>query len=197
MRGVRDLARLLLVSGATGLLLAGCGSAEAPSAPSAQSADGSFTLSSPAFSDGAAIPAHHCRVGMPGGENVSVPLAWSGAPPGTRSFALTMVDRHPIANDWMHWIVVGIPADVTSLAEGASAAGLPRGARELENTFGDVGYGGPQPPAGSGDHTYEITVYALDTDTVDLGDRPSAADIERALADEVLATATIAGTFGR
>jgi hypothetical protein len=97
----------------------------------------------------------------------------------------------------VHWVVVDLPASATGLAEGASGAAMPAGSRELENTFGETGYGGPQPPAGTGDHDYEITVYALSTDHVTIGDRPSAADIERTLAGQVLASGTIIGTFGR
>jgi Raf kinase inhibitor-like YbhB/YbcL family protein len=109
---------------------------------------------------------------------------------------LVMVDRHPAANAWVHWAIVDIPAGTTLLAPGASGS-LRSPARELRNTFGAIGYGGPQPPAGTGDHEYTITVYALDTERVDVSDSPSAKDFERAVDGHVLASASITGVFSR
>lgn len=155
-----------------------------------------MVVTSPAFADGGRIPVEHCMRQVPGGKNSSPPLAWSGAPADTASFALFMIDRHPIARDWVHWAVVDLPPSVTSLPAGASGS-LPASARELVNTFGDRGYGGPMPPPGSGEHSYEITVYALDVARLDLPDAPGAADIERAVAGHVLAKGTLVGLFSR
>ena len=156
-----------------------------------------FTVTCPVLTAGNAIPVQYCLPGVSGGQNISLPLEWSGAPPDTSSFTVAMVDRHPVANDWVHWILVDLPPDATGLAEGVSRGTLPGGARELLNTSGSVGYIGPQPPVGSGDHEYEIAVYALDVTSLDIGDRPSAADIEAAVAAHVLASATVIGVFGR
>jgi len=106
-------------------------------------------ITSSAFQDGDKIPLKYVMPGA-GGQNFSVPLNWSGAPAGTRSFALTMVDPHPVANNWVHWLVIDLPQDTTSLPEGASGGKMPKGAVELKNSFGETGYGGPQPPRGSG-----------------------------------------------
>jgi len=156
-----------------------------------------LTLSSPAFADGERIPTIHALASVSGGENVSVPLQWAGAPEGTASFALAMVDRHPVANDWVHWLVVDIPADVTSLAADASGSAMPDGCREVNTTFGRPGYGGPAPPAGSGEHDYEFTLYALDVSEIDVGEQPSADEIERAVEGHVLVSARLVGTFSR
>jgi hypothetical protein len=156
-----------------------------------------FTVTCPVLTAGNAIPVQYCLPGVSGGQNISLPLEWSGAPPETSSFTVAMVDRHPVANDWVHWILVDLPPDAAGLAEGASRKTLPGSARELLNTSGSVGYIGPQPPVGSGDHEYEITVYALDVVSLDIGDRPSAADIEAAVAGHALASATVIGVFGR
>ncbi|HZL07043.1 MAG TPA: YbhB/YbcL family Raf kinase inhibitor-like protein, partial [Coriobacteriia bacterium] len=59
------------------------------------------------------------------------------------------------------------------------------------------GYGGPQPPAGSGDHTYSIAVYAVDVASLDIEDKPAAADLRRALDGHVLASGTLDGVVGR
>jgi Raf kinase inhibitor-like YbhB/YbcL family protein len=108
-------------------------------------------ISSSAFQDGGKIPLKYVMPGA-GGQNVSVPLSWTGAPAETESFALAMVDPHPVARNWVHWLVIDIPKNSTSLPEGASGKSMPQGAAELQNSYGKMGYGGPQPPPGSGDH---------------------------------------------
>ncbi|WP_456432340.1 YbhB/YbcL family Raf kinase inhibitor-like protein [Thermosulfuriphilus sp.] len=124
-------------------------------------------ISSEAFGDGGRIPTKYVMIPA-GGENLSPPLSWEGAPPGTKSFALSCVDPHPIARNWVHWLVINIPASVHHLPEGASGRAMPPEAKELKNSFGFVGYGGPQPPPGTGDHPYVFTIYALSTEDLDL-----------------------------
>ena len=120
-------------------------------------------ISSSAFPNGKPIPSKYAQLGVTGGENLSIPLSWSDRPSNTVSFALTIVDPHPVAKNWFHWGVVNIPPSVTSLPEGASGKSLPQGAKELYNSYGSPGYGGPQPPKGSGQHPYVITIYALNS----------------------------------
>jgi Raf kinase inhibitor-like YbhB/YbcL family protein len=151
---------------------------------------------SSAFKDGGKIPLKYVRPGA-GGQNVSVPLSWSNAPAGTQSFALSVVDPHPVAHNWVHWLVIDIPKDASSLPEGASGHQMPPGAVELKNSFGDLGYGGPQPPPGSGDHPYVFTLYALSVPKVELSRNPSLAAFSQALEGKTLATATVTGFFGR
>src|SRR5665647_640133 len=102
-------------------------------------------ITSSAFADGGKIPLPYVMPGA-GGQNLSVPLSWSGAPAGTQSFALAMVDPHPVARNWVHWLVIDLPKDVTSIPAGASGQGMSKGVVELQNSFGEPGYGGPQPP---------------------------------------------------
>jgi hypothetical protein len=156
-----------------------------------------FALRSAAFADGERIPTIHALGSVSGGENVSVPLEWEGAPEGTASFVLAMVDRHPVANNWVHWLVVDIPPDVAALPTDASGSAMPDGSREVNTTFGRPGYGGPAPPAGSGEHDYEFTLYALDVAQIDIGKQPSADEIERAVETHTLASARLIGTFSR
>lgn len=153
-------------------------------------------LTSSAFPDGGKIPQKYVMPGA-GGKNVSLPLSWSGAPGGTKAFALSVVDPHPVARNWVHWLVINIPAEESSLAEGASGKKMPPGAMELKNSFGDLGYGGPQPPRGTGDHPYVVTLYALNTAKLDLPVNISLTAFQKALEEKVLAQASITGYYGR
>lgn len=153
-------------------------------------------LASSAVPDGGRIPRRYVRSGA-GGENVSLPLAWKGAPVGTKSFALSIVDTHPVADNWVHWLVIDIPAAVSSLLPGASGTDMPAGAVELRNSFGSVGYGGPQPPTGTGDHPYVVTLYALNVARLPLGVNTTLAEFRRALRGRVLARARFTALYGR
>jgi len=108
-------------------------------------------ITSAALKDGGKIPIQYVMVPA-GGKNISIPLSWKNAPPGTKSFALSIIDPHPVAQNWVHWFVINIPASTAFLSEGASRKNMPGGAVELKNSFGETGYGGPQPPKGSGEH---------------------------------------------
>ena len=151
---------------------------------------------SPAFKDGGRIPVKYVMPGA-GGQNISPPLNWSGAPKETKSFALLCIDPHPVARNWVHWMVINIPKEVNSLPEGASGKAMPPGAKELKNSFGFVGYGGPQPPPGTGDHPYVFTIYALDVEELDLPEETDLSSFNRALSGHVLAKGSLTGYFGR
>ncbi len=153
-------------------------------------------LSSTVFKDKEHIPVKHVMPAA-GGKNISVPLAWKNPPEGTKSFALSMVDPHPVARTWVHWLVINIPANTTTLEEGASGKKMPRGAIELKNSFGETGYGGPQPPKGSGDHPYVITLYALSAEKLDLGKNVTLSEFQKNLEGKILATATLTGMFAQ
>jgi Raf kinase inhibitor-like YbhB/YbcL family protein len=153
-------------------------------------------LSSSAFTDGGKIPQTYVMAGA-GGKNLSLPLAWSGAPAGAKSFALTIIDPHPVARNWVHWLVMDIPGGVASLPEGASGRKMPPAAVELKNSYGELSYGGPQPPKGTGDHPYVVTLYALSVPTLDLKPTAGWADLKKAMEGKILGTATITGYYGR
>jgi Raf kinase inhibitor-like YbhB/YbcL family protein len=153
-------------------------------------------LSSQAFSDGGKIPQPYVMPGA-GGQNLSLPLTWSGPPAGTKSFALSIVDPHPVARNWVHWLVVDIPGDANSLAEGASGKKMPPGAVELQNSWGKPAYGGPQPPSGTGDHPYVVTLYALSVPQLQVKAGAGLMGFKQALEGKVLASATITGYYGR
>jgi Raf kinase inhibitor-like YbhB/YbcL family protein len=153
-----------------------------------------FTLTSSAFREGSPIPvAHTCD-----GADASPPLAWSGAPPEARSFALIMDDPDAPMGTWVHWVLWNVPATVSSLPEGLPKA--PRlddldGALQGNNTWPQIGYNGPCPPPGK-PHRYFFKLYALDT-TLGLKAGAGKTDLERAMRDHVLAQAQLMGTYGR
>ena len=113
------------------------------------------------------------------GGNVSPELTWSGAPAGTKSFAVTMYDRDaPTGSGFWHWVVFNIPATVHELPKNAGDAKanlMPPGAVQSRTDFGVPGYNGPCPPAGDKPHRYHITVFAVDVDHIDADQSTSAA----------------------
>ena len=153
-------------------------------------------ISSSAFKDGEKIPIQYVMPGA-GGKNISIPLAWKNVPAGTKSFCLSIVDTHPIAQNWVHWLVINIPPQVTSIEEGASKKKMPKGSVELKNSWGDIGYGGPQPPKGTGDHPYVVTLYALNVEKLDLGANTSLSAFKKAIEGKVIGSASLTGKYGR
>ena len=154
-------------------------------------------LFSPAFGDGDRIPARYANVGVSGGANASIPLRWEEEPAATRSYALAIIDRHPVAHGWVHWLVTDLPASVHSLEEGASGTAMPAGAVELRNSWDRTGYGGPQPPVGSGTHDYVGTLYALDVERLGVGAKSGWTAVSEAMRGHVLEDATLIGCLGR
>jgi len=130
---------------------------------------GSMVISSPAFTDGGVIPDKYAYNLIPRGQNISIPVQWRGAPNETKSFVFLMYDRHPVAQNWMHWIVIDIPSAVSELIEGSSLTDkMPVGAIELFNAFNKKGYGGPAAPKTTGIHEYACIVYALNVDHLEV-----------------------------
>ena len=118
-------------------------------------------LLSNSFSDGGTIDTKYAMKAITGGQNLSPHLRIEEVPAEAKSLAITCIDHHPVANNWVHWMVVNIPPDVKEIPEGASGTSMPGDCLEMDNTFGFQGYGGPRPPAGTGVHHYQFTVYAL------------------------------------
>ena len=147
-----------------------------------------ITVTSSAFNPGAKIPRKYTGEG----EDVSPPLAWSGAPADTKEFALICDDPDaPRPEPWVHWVLYGIPADRNSLPEGNAG-----GADEGKTSFGKIGYGGPMPPPGHGVHHYYFKVYALDQ-PLELGPGATKERLLEAMAGHVLAEGELVGTYER
>ena len=157
---------------------------------------GAMELNSTAFANEGKMPIKSVMKAI-GGQNLSPPFTWSEPPTGTRSFALSIIDPHPVAKNWVHWLVINIPSTTTALDEGASDSRMPTGTVELQNSFGLTGYGGPQPPKGTGDHPYVCTIYALDVAELTLPIKTSLDAFKRALEGHILAGATITGMYGQ
>ena len=106
------------------------------------------------------------------GENKSPALKWSGAPAGTKSFAVTVYDPDaPTGSGWWHWSVINLPAGVDALKPDAGAVGganLPKGASQVRTDFGAAGWGGTCPPQGDKPHRYIFTVHALKTEKLEI-----------------------------
>ena len=132
----------------------------------------SLTVESTTVADGDTLgPAQMSGLfGVPGGEDRSPHVRWSGAPEGTKSYAVTVYDPDaPTGSGFWHWAVANIPADVSELPEGAgdeTGSALPAGATQYKNDAGGARFLGAAPPAGHGKHRYFINVYALDVDDI-------------------------------
>lgn len=203
MKGMKKIILLIALLFIFSIIITGCTAGEStqekqtaePVTQSQPVEAPNFKLVSPAFEDGGEIPVQYCMKGVTGGKNISPPLGWTDPPEGTKSFAITCIDTHPIANNWVHWLVVNIPADVRKLPEGASPLDPP--AVELKNSFGFPGWGGPQPPVGSGTHNYVFTIYALSVEKLDLTPKDTLEDFEKAIEGKVLAKTEFTGVFKR
>ncbi|OII18872.1 YbhB/YbcL family Raf kinase inhibitor-like protein [Curtobacterium sp. MCBA15_013] len=160
----------------------------------------SFTLTSSTVADGQPLPTAQLSAafGVPGGEDVSPQLTWSGAPEGTKSYAVTMYDPDaPTGSGFWHWAVANIPASVTSLPEGAgddTASGIPAGAFQLPGDARAARFIGGAPPAGHGAHRYFITVHALDVEDIGVPVDGTPAFLGFNIASHILGRATIVPT---
>ncbi len=151
-----------------------------------------LSLTSAAFRDGEPIPVGHtCD-----GDDQSPPLAWTGIPVETRTFALICEDPDAPRGIWLHWLLWNLRADAVELAPGVPPSPeLPSGTRQGLNDSGDLGYAGPCPPKGK-PHRYYFRLFALDT-ALNLPPGVNRSDLESAMAGHVLAEGTIMGTYER
>jgi Raf kinase inhibitor-like YbhB/YbcL family protein len=141
------------------------------------------------FTDGGAISTQLMAAAC-GGANRTPSLDWSGAPAGTKSFALIVRDPDaPVAGGFDHWVLYDIPATTMQLSGNASIA---LGEVGLSST-GKATYFGPCPPAGP-PHHYIFTLYALDERSVGATAPLTAAQLETAMSGHILATATLKAT---
>jgi Raf kinase inhibitor-like YbhB/YbcL family protein len=153
-----------------------------------------FSLTSPAFAEGERIPKQYtCD-----GDNESPPLSWSGAPKGAVEFALICNDPDAPSGNWIHWVLYGVPADVTALPTGVPNAETVidlGGAKQGRNTAEGIGYTGPCPPKGP-EHHYHFRIYALDV-KLDLGPGATEGELRDAMEGHMLGEAGLIGLYGR
>src|SRR5690348_15994525 len=118
----------------------------------------SFSVTSEDVSDGQ--PLKSGQVAAQG--NTSPQVSWSGFPDETKSFVVTMFDPDaPTPSGFWHWVLVDVPADVTSLETGAAAKDLPGKAFHVRNDGGEKGFLGAAPPQGDQVHRYFLVVHAV------------------------------------
>lgn len=179
------------------------------------------------------VPAAKGHVTFGGDRNPRV--SWSAGPAGTRSYAVITVDPDvPSVGtnvnkegrtlspdlkriDFYHWVLVDIPASVTTIPEGADADGVTphgkppgpakigvRGINDYTKWFaGDAkmkgeygGYDGPCPPWNDPLlHHYHFTVYALDVPSLGLHGTFDGPAARKAMQGHVLAKGEVVGVY--
>ncbi|MDX1443729.1 MAG: YbhB/YbcL family Raf kinase inhibitor-like protein [Gammaproteobacteria bacterium] len=168
--------------------------------------------------------------------NLNPDLAWSDVPDGTKSFVLVCVDPDVPTKpddvnqedrevpedlprmDFHHWLMVDIPADVTSIAAGSCCDGItphgkhdpegPAGSRQGINNYTDwfagdkdmegqyFGYDGPCPPWNDSIiHHYHFRIYATDFERCPVEGAFTGQDLMQALEGHVLGVAEVMGTY--
>lgn len=161
-------------------LLLICGCAEGGTKMLNTKSNDNMAVTSTNFAAGGAIPEKYtCN-----GEDISPNLKWSNFPEETEAFALRVIDVDAPRGFFAHWRVANIPVDKNELAEGEKGAGI-----ELENDFGEIGYGGPCPPPIP--HRYYFTIYALDSELKDVARKNFGTLIEQ----HAIASGTIIGIY--
>lgn len=155
----------------------------------------SFTVESTSLRAGAAIDDAYVYAGG----NRSPQLSWRDVPAGTKSFVVTCFDPDaPTPSGFWHWVVVDLPASVTSLAADAGKEGgaaLPKGAFHCRSDYGAKAYGGPAPPPGDGPHRYYFVVHALDVEQLGVNDNTSPAAVSFTMLGHTLGRAIFMATY--
>ncbi len=189
---LRNLGLLLPAAAAMALFLLACSTEEVVTPETVPMEVSSLEVTSPAFAEGTEIPERFtCD-----GEDASPPLRWSGAPDGTRGYALIVDDADAPGGAFVHWVVYNISSNATGLAAGIpSAESAAAGGRQGVNGFGRAGYGGPCPPSG-GPHRYFFRLFALDGQ-LDLQAGATRSDLLRAMNGHVVGQGSLTGTYQR
>lgn len=152
----------------------------------------SFTVTSDDVADGQ--PLKDDQVAAEG--NTSPQLSWSGAPEGTKSYVVTCFDPDaPTPSGFWHWVLVDVPADVTSLDAGAATGALPGKAFHVRNDGGDKGFMGAAPPEGDMRHRYYFAIHAVGEESLGVDEDASPAVVSFNLVFKTLGRAVIHGTY--
>ena len=152
-------------------------------------------ISTPAIDDGERIPERHtCE-----GEDVSPTLELAAIPAGARTLALVVDDPDAPDGTFVHWLIWNLPSNLSEIPEGVPQDEVVDDlgdALQGENDFGEIGYRGPCPPPGHGEHRYRFTVHALDAE-LDLDAGADRAELDAAMEGHVVGTARTTGVFSR
>jgi Raf kinase inhibitor-like YbhB/YbcL family protein len=194
--------RLAMTSLAVTLVTTGAVIAAGANTAKKSSGTGSkLTLVSPDIGQGKTIAMEQVFNGFGcTGKNLSPELHWSGAPEGTKSFAILVHDPDaPTGSGFWHWIVYNIPADASSIpgeAGDPKKKGMPSGVVQARNDYGTPGYGGPCPPPGK-PHHYHFRLFALKVPKLDVPADATGAVIGFNVNANKLAEADLVGLYGR
>lgn len=142
-------------------------------------------LSSPEFEDDGKVPEKYGYTR----QNVNPPLRIKNIPEEAGSLVLIVDDPdavEPAGKIWDHWVMFNIDPDITEIKEDRSP-GI-----EGRDDYGEIGYGGPNPP--DREHTYIFRIYALDRQ-LDLDEGASCGEVEAAMRDHVLEKDTLDGRY--
>jgi Raf kinase inhibitor-like YbhB/YbcL family protein len=163
---------------------------------------GSLSVTSSDLTDGERLSERHVADSMGcHGENLSPQLSWSGAPEGTKSFAVTCFDPDaPTGSGFWHWVLFDLPLSTKELPRGAGSGakeGLPAGAIHARNDTGSLAFVGAAPPEGHGEHRYVFAVHAVGLESLGLDETASPAFVGFTLAFNTLARGLLIATYER
>lgn len=150
------------------IIITNCGNDDTNTNDGDQTTDGDavteeFTLTSSAFVDGGKIPEKYGCTETQDKNRPSIPLSWVGVPEGTKTLVLLFDDPDTVADYWVHWVMINIPASVESLSEDSAT---PAGASVLPNSWNESDFGGPCPPNGT--HNYRFQLFAMSQESITL-----------------------------
>ena len=143
-------------------------------------------ITSSAFQDGGTIPEKFSK----NGQNVSPELRIEGAPAEAKTLAVIVDDPDAPVGLFTHWLAWNIDPKTSEIGEGNA----PGGAVQGKNDFGEMGYGGPQPPSGT--HRYFFKVFALNA-TLDLTPGAKRHDVDAAMKGHVIAQGQLMGRYSK
>lgn len=156
---------------------------------------GKLVVTSSALVPGQPIPPRFSRYY----DNVSPPLAWSGAPATTRSYAVIVDDPDSPSRPATHWLAWNIPAATTMLKEGIPGVvqlDEPKDGRQGSASSNMIGYTGPMPMVGDTPHHYNFQLFALDA-TLPLDPGANREALLQAMRGHVVAKGRLIGTFAQ
>lgn len=135
------------------------------------------------------------------GENLSPQISWINLPPRTQSLALTVFDLDaPTGSGWWHWVLLNIPISYKEIPRGFGTPNrftINDGISQVRNDYSAFSYGGPCPPVGDKKHRYVFTIYALDTDKINLSDNASSALASFMIRKHTIAKSSIEAFYQR
>lgn len=147
---------------------------------------GKMRIASSAFQEGGAIPEKFSK----NGQNVSPELRIEGVPAEAKALALIVDDPDAPSGLFTHWLAWNIDPKTQEISEGSA----PNGAVQGKNDFGELGYGGPQPPSGT--HRYYFKVFALNA-ALDLKSGAKRKEVDAAMKGHVIGQGQLMGKYSK